>query len=62
MLEHITSFPELDFSTVRNLLSTEDKAEIEQILSLARDVRNKAIGSKVFLRGLIEYSNICIKN
>jgi len=44
------------------ILSETDPSAIEKILKEAYDVKVENIGSKVFLRGLIELSNICIKN
>lgn len=44
------------------ILSETDPQEIEKILKEAYDVKVENIGSKVYLRGLIELSNICIKN
>lgn len=44
------------------LLSLEDKAEQQVLFNKALEVRNQTIGNKVYLRGLIEYSNICYKN
>lgn len=44
------------------ILSETDPQAIEKILKEAYDVKVENIGSKVYLRGLIELSNICIKN
>jgi len=44
------------------ILSETDSQKIDKILKEAYDVKVENIGSKVFLRGLIELSNICIKN
>jgi biotin synthase len=39
-----------------------DKTEGSLLLQKSREVADKAIGKKVYFRGLIEYSNICTKN
>ncbi|PKP41266.1 MAG: [FeFe] hydrogenase H-cluster radical SAM maturase HydE [Bacteroidetes bacterium HGW-Bacteroidetes-10] len=44
------------------ILSETDPQAIEKIHKEAYDVKVENIGSKVYLRGLIELSNICIKN
>lgn len=36
--------------------------EQEQLMKHAADVRNRTVGDGIYLRGLIEYSNICRKN
>ena len=44
------------------LLSVEADLERNLILQKAAEVREKYIGNNIYLRGLIEYSNICSKN
>ncbi len=44
------------------LLSTADAAERDKIYKKAYDVKNRIVGNKVYLRGLIEFSNICKNN
>jgi biotin synthase len=51
-----------DPDKVKYLLSLEDKAEIAELYAAARAARDEQIGNKVYLRGLIEYSNRCSKN
>jgi len=55
-------YHELDYETVRTLLATDEAAEIHSLYSHAGQTRNDAIGNKVYLRGLVEYSNRCGKN
>lgn len=43
-------------------LDEKDPTKIEELLTTAYNVKVNNIGSKVFLRGLIELSNICTKN
>lgn len=43
-------------------LSLSDSDSLAALYAQANDVKTSTIGNKVFLRGLIEFSNICIKN
>ena len=43
-------------------LSSQNKKEIQKLYSRANALTEKTIGKKIFLRGLIEFSNICEKN
>jgi len=45
-----------------NLLSVKTDAERELIFKKAEIVREAKVGKNIYLRGLIEYSNICEKN
>ncbi len=44
------------------LLKLEDKKKIDELYKYAYGIRLKSVGKKVYLRGLIELSNICVKN
>jgi biotin synthase len=44
------------------LMEVENKEELNLIFEKAYDIKKKNIGKKVFYRGLIEFSNYCIKN
>lgn len=44
------------------LMKVEDPEEINHIYNKAYEVKKKEIGQKVFYRGLIEFSNYCVKN
>ncbi len=44
------------------LMKTEDPKEIEAIYQRAYAIKTEEIGQKVFYRGIIEFSNTCIKN
>jgi biotin synthase len=45
-----------------NLLSVNQDSEKNLIFQKAAEIREKHIGNNIYLRGLIEYSNICSKN
>jgi len=53
-----------DFSRedIIRLLSITDKSEQEKLLRKAYSIKEQTIGQKVYLRGLIEFSNRCQKN
>ncbi|HOY30539.1 MAG TPA: [FeFe] hydrogenase H-cluster radical SAM maturase HydE [Bacteroidales bacterium] len=55
-------FANLDYDAVKYLLSVDDDIQIRELLGAARQTRDSLIGNKVFIRGLIEYSNLCSKN
>ena len=44
------------------LLSLEDENDLQELYKAAYQVKEKYIGRRVFLRGLIEFSNICTKD
>jgi len=52
----------VDFEQIKHLLSLQDREEISNLFAIARETRDTHIGNKVYLRGLIEYSNHCSKN
>lgn len=47
---------------VKYLLELRDSEELKKIFDRAYQERIKYVGPKVYLRGLIEFSNICIKS
>lgn len=52
----------LTFEKIKYLLLLDDKADIAKLIEKARQKRDTTIGNKVYLRGLIEFSNRCAKN
>jgi biotin synthase len=48
-------------SQIRELLLSEG-SDMENLLRQAAEVKSRTIGNGIFLRGLIEYSNVCRKN
>lgn len=54
--------PELGFEDLVALLSVDKPEEVQLILDKAQEVKRKVVGNKVYLRGLIELSNICRKD
>ena len=53
---------DLSIDEIKYLLLLENKNDIKLLYDKASDLRNKTIGNKVYLRGLIEYSDRCSKN
>ncbi|NLL29217.1 MAG: [FeFe] hydrogenase H-cluster radical SAM maturase HydE [Bacteroidales bacterium] len=52
----------MSIDEIKYLLLLENKNDIKLLYDKASDLRNKTIGNKVYLRGLIEYSDRCSKN
>jgi len=53
---------ELSFGEIKHLIALQEKEEIDQLIKKAYEVKLKHVGKKVFFRGIIEFSNICIKD
>jgi len=53
---------ELSKEDIVRLLSITDKSEHDYLVAKAYSIKESIIGTKVYLRGLIEFSNICQKN
>ncbi|MGE5426437.1 MAG: [FeFe] hydrogenase H-cluster radical SAM maturase HydE [Methylococcaceae bacterium] len=53
---------ELSKEDIVRLLLITDKAEQDDLIQKAYSVKASAVGTKVYLRGLIEFSNQCRKN
>ena len=53
---------DLGTEMVRYLLAMDEEADKKQLYAKARETRDTVIGNKVYLRGLIELSNRCVKN
>ena len=51
-----------DKNILQELLSTEGKENLQALYNKAYDVKKQYVGTTVYLRGLIELSNICSKN
>lgn len=51
-----------DFDDIVTLLSIEDEVNMQKIFNKSLEVKTETTGRNVYLRGLIEYSNICRKN
>ncbi|HNS16870.1 MAG TPA: [FeFe] hydrogenase H-cluster radical SAM maturase HydE [Bacteroidales bacterium] len=54
--------PSLDRAQIIRLLSAESDTEKEQIFARACEVKKAHMGEQIFVRGLIELSNVCRKN
>ena len=58
----ILSKENLDFEDIQQLLSLEEPEEIELLRRKAFEVKQENVGPKIYLRGLIEFSNYCIND
>lgn len=62
LLKKITSGVELTPADLREILELESDADLECLFKAAYAVKERFTGRKVFLRGIIEVSNICAKD
>ena len=53
---------ELDRDTLISWLEEKDATRLERLYSGAYRTKVSTVGDKVYLRGLVEISNICRKN
>jgi len=60
--QKIDNNEELSRTDILNLLMLRGEDEIHSLISKAYEVKLKHVGKKVFFRGLVEMSNICIKD
>lgn len=61
-LKNILQKNELSRDEIEFLLALTRKADIQQLYERAYQVKCKNVSNKVFLRGIIEFSNICTKD
>lgn len=52
----------MDKKEIVEILASEDKNFIHDIFKSAYEVKTAKVGTKVYYRGIIEFSNICTKN
>jgi biotin synthase len=52
----------LNKARIMELITTSDKSEIEALFSRGRAVADSVFGRRVYMRGLIEFTNICKNN
>ena len=61
-VSEILNRQELSREDIIRLLSITDKEEHDELIKRAYSIKERIIGRKVYLRGLIEFSNYCRKN
>lgn len=61
-IAQILNSPDLNKAQILRLLSTENPIEIEQLRQKARELTLQNCSEKVYLRGLIEFSNYCVND
>ncbi|MFA5498479.1 MAG: [FeFe] hydrogenase H-cluster radical SAM maturase HydE [Candidatus Cloacimonas sp.] len=52
----------MSLQNIVSMLGIEDPVELDKLFEEAYETKLKYVGNKVYLRGLIEFSNICDKN
>ncbi len=62
MLTNILNKETLTKEDIVYLLSLEDEKDLEELYNKAYEVKLNHVGNKAFYRGLIEFSNYCIKD
>lgn len=60
--ENTLNKDELNRDEIKFLLSISDNDKIQRLYNRAYEVKCKNVSKKVYLRGIIEFSNICIKD
>lgn len=61
-IENILKKDELDRDDLIAILDIDDPAEESALFKRAYAVKRQYVGTKVYFRGLIELSNVCVKN
>lgn len=62
LLDKIRNEIKLSAADLRRILETEDREILERIFREACRIKHQYVGDKVYFRGLIEFSNICVKD
>lgn len=59
MIERLERERNIDIEGLRALLTTEDATVIDELAKRARETAQSIYGNKVYIRGLIEFTNYC---
>ncbi len=59
MIDRLQKEKKIDLETFRFLLTTDDKACIEELARRGRETAQSIYGNTVYIRGLIEFTNYC---
>ena len=62
MLKRALDGAMLTLDELEHLLRLDDPAECEALYSAAREMKHREVGKGVYLRGLVETSNLCTRN
>ncbi len=62
LADKLTADAELTPDDLKNILQLEGEETLRRLYALAYEVKTRYVGRKVYLRGLIEVSNICAKD
>ena len=61
-INKIENSKDTDKEAIKYLLELSNKVDIKFLHDKAYEVKSRYVGTKVYFRGLIEFSNICLKN
>ncbi len=61
-IESLINVSEFSKENIKSFLSISEQSELNKLFELAYKIKKKYVGTKVYLRGLIEFSNVCQKN
>ena len=59
LIEHITQTQNISLQQLDYLLNTDDRDLIEKLRKVAQETAQSVYGNKIFIRGLIEFTNYC---
>ena len=62
LLQRAVSGEQFSPEEMAALIALSDEADCRRLYAAAYDVKKQYVGQKVYLRGLIEYANICTRN
>ncbi|MCL1987970.1 MAG: [FeFe] hydrogenase H-cluster radical SAM maturase HydE [Firmicutes bacterium] len=61
-IDEILAKSELNFDDMLTLINLTKQSDLEKLYSAAYATKTKYVGKKAYYRGLIEFSNICVKD
>lgn len=59
IIERLEKERQIDLEGLRILLATQDEAAVGELAKRAREMAQRIYGNKVYIRGLIEFTNYC---
>ena len=62
IVEEIVAKEKWTREDIISLLSLTDKEELKKLYEAAYKMKVDKVGNKVYFRGIVEFSNICVKN
>jgi biotin synthase len=62
IIEKASSGNDLSKEEILHLLSVTEEKELDVLFRAADDMRKKCVGDEIYLRGIVEFSNLCRQN